>query len=122
MTTSTISTAQLQEIFPFPLDGFQLQAVDALNAGKSVVVCAPTGSGKTLIGEYAIHRALRQGRRVFYTTPLKALSNQKYRDFRAEFGEDNVGLLTGHLHQSRCPRRRDDHRNFPKYALRYPHR
>ena len=97
MTTSAISPEQLKEIFPFPLDRFQLQAVDALNVGKSVVVCAPTGSGKTLIGEYAIHRALRQGRRVFYTTPLKALSNQKYRDFRAEFGEDNVGLLTGDI-------------------------
>ncbi len=97
MTTSAISTDQLREIFPFALDGFQLQAVDALNQGKSVVVCAPTGSGKTLIGEYAIHRALRQQRRVFYTTPLKALSNQKYRDFRAEFGEDKVGLLTGDI-------------------------
>jgi superfamily II RNA helicase len=97
MTTSAISTELLQEIFPFPLDRFQLQAVDALNLGKSVVVCAPTGSGKTLVGEYAIHRALRQGRRVFYTTPLKALSNQKYRDFRAEFGEENVGLLTGDI-------------------------
>jgi superfamily II RNA helicase len=97
MTTSAISTDQLSEIFPFALDRFQLQAVDALNAGKSVVVCAPTGSGKTLIGEYAIHRALRQQGRVFYTTPLKALSNQKYRDFRAEFGNDNVGLLTGDI-------------------------
>jgi superfamily II RNA helicase len=97
MTTSAISTDQLREIFPFALDGFQLQAVDALNQGKSVVVCAPTGSGKTLIGEYAIHRALRQNGRVFYTTPLKALSNQKYRDFRAEFGDDNVGLLTGDI-------------------------
>ncbi len=97
MTTSAISNDQLQEIFPFSLDRFQLQAVDALNQGKSVVVCAPTGSGKTLIGEYAIHRAIRQQRRVFYTTPLKALSNQKYRDFRAEFGEDNVGLLTGDI-------------------------
>ncbi len=97
MTTSAISPEQLQEIFPFALDRFQLQAVDALNSGKSVVVCAPTGSGKTLIGEYAIHRAIRQGRRVFYTTPLKALSNQKYRDFRAQFGEGNVGLLTGDI-------------------------
>lgn len=97
MTTSAISAAQLQEIFPFSLDRFQLQAVDALNQGKSVVVCAPTGSGKTLIGEYAIHRAIRQQRRVFYTTPLKALSNQKYRDFRTEFGEENVGLLTGDI-------------------------
>ncbi len=97
MTTSATTTELLQEIFPFPLDRFQLQAVDALNLGKSVVVCAPTGSGKTLIGEYAIHRAIRQGRRVFYTTPLKALSNQKFRDFRAEFGEENVGLLTGDI-------------------------
>jgi superfamily II RNA helicase len=97
MTTSVDTTALLQEIFPFPLDRFQLQAVDSLNLGRSVVVCAPTGSGKTLIGEYAIHRAIRQGRRVFYTTPLKALSNQKFRDFKAEFGEDNVGLLTGDI-------------------------
>ena len=85
----------LVNLFPFPLDDFQLQAVDALDAGKSVVVCAPTGSGKTLIGEYAIYRALDHGRRVFYTTPLKALSNQKLRDFREQFGPDNVGLLTG---------------------------
>jgi superfamily II RNA helicase len=97
MTTSATITTLLQEIFPFPLDGFQLQAVDSLNAGRSVVVCAPTGSGKTLIGEYAIHRATRQGRRVFYTTPLKALSNQKFRDFRTEFGQENVGLLTGDI-------------------------
>jgi superfamily II RNA helicase len=97
MTTSATTTALLQEIFPFPLDKFQLQAVDSLNLGRSVVVCAPTGSGKTLIGEYAIHRAIRQGRRVFYTTPLKALSNQKFRDFKAEFGEENVGLLTGDI-------------------------
>jgi superfamily II RNA helicase len=97
MITSATTTALLQEIFPFPLDRFQLQAVDSLNLGRSVVVCAPTGSGKTLIGEYAIHRAIRQGRRVFYTTPLKALSNQKFRDFKAEFGEENVGLLTGDI-------------------------
>jgi superfamily II RNA helicase len=97
MTTSATITALLQEIFPFPLDKFQLQAVDSLNLGRSVVVCAPTGSGKTLIGEYVIHRAIRQGRRVFYTTPLKALSNQKFRDFKAEFGEENVGLLTGDI-------------------------
>jgi superfamily II RNA helicase len=97
MTTSAISAAELKDIFPFELDEFQLQAVNALNQGRSVVVCAPTGSGKTLIGEYAIHRALRSNARVFYTTPLKALSNQKYRDFRAEFGEEKVGLLTGDI-------------------------
>jgi len=84
-----------QDLYPFELDQFQLQAIDALKAGKSVVVCAPTGSGKTLIGEYAIRAALADNRRVFYTTPLKALSNQKLRDFRQMFGEKNVGLLTG---------------------------
>ncbi len=97
MTTSTISAEQLRDIFPFTLDRFQLEAIDALNLGRSVVVCAPTGSGKTLVGEYVIHRAIRQQGRVFYTTPLKALSNQKYRDFRAEFGEEKVGLLTGDI-------------------------
>ena len=84
-----------EALFPFQLDDFQLEAITALNQGESVIVCAPTGSGKTLVGEYAIHRALAMGRRVFYTTPLKALSNQKLRDFRQTFGEENVGLLTG---------------------------
>ncbi|RUR85906.1 DEAD/DEAH box helicase [Chlorogloeopsis fritschii PCC 9212] len=82
-------------IFPFELDKFQQDAIASLNAGRSVVVCAPTGSGKTLVGEYAIYRALARGKRVFYTTPLKALSNQKLRDFREQFGFDLVGLLTG---------------------------
>ncbi|AKG22252.1 DEAD/DEAH box helicase [Calothrix sp. 336/3] len=82
-------------IFPFELDKFQHDAIASLNGGRSVVVCAPTGSGKTLIGEYAIYRALSRGKRVFYTTPLKALSNQKLRDFREQFGLENVGLLTG---------------------------
>jgi superfamily II RNA helicase len=87
----------LERLFPFPLDGFQLEAIDALNQGHSVVVSAPTGSGKTLVGEYAIHRALAHGRKVFYTTPLKALSNQKLRDFREQFGAERVGLMTGDL-------------------------
>ena len=85
----------LEEIFPFQLDDFQQQAIAALDADKSVVVCAPTGSGKTVIGEYAIHRAIAQGQRVFYTTPLKALSNQKLRDFSETFGKEHVGLITG---------------------------
>ena len=84
-----------ETLFPFQLDDFQLEAIAALNQGESVIVCAPTGSGKTLVGEYAIHRALAMGKRVFYTTPLKALSNQKLRDFQRDFGEENVGLLTG---------------------------
>ena len=87
----------LEQLFPFPLDGFQLEAIDALNQGHSVVVSAPTGSGKTLVGEYAIHRALAHGQKVFYTTPLKALSNQKLRDFREQFGPERVGLMTGDL-------------------------
>ena len=93
--TSELNT---KELFPFELDEFQEKAIAALSADKSVVVCAPTGSGKTLIGEYAIYRALSHGKRVFYTTPLKALSNQKFRDFQEQFGRGNdrrIGLLTG---------------------------
>ena len=89
------------QLFPFPLDVFQQEALAAINQGQSLVVSAPTGSGKTLIGEYAIHRALAHGRRVFYTTPLKALSNQKLRDFRRQFGPKRVGLLTGDLSLNR---------------------
>ncbi|NJR68948.1 MAG: DEAD/DEAH box helicase [Synechococcales cyanobacterium CRU_2_2] len=99
--SATPGELDLQKIFPFELDGFQLQAIEALNGGRSVVVCAPTGSGKTLIGEYAIYRALARGKRVMYTTPLKALSNQKLRDFQAQFGEEQVGLLTGDVSVNR---------------------
>lgn len=95
------SGVDLSGLFPFVLDPFQLEAVDALNQGHSVVVSAPTGSGKTLVGEYAIHRALAHGQKVFYTTPLKALSNQKLRDFRQQFGPDKVGLLTGDMSLNR---------------------
>jgi superfamily II RNA helicase len=101
MKTAASSRPDLAALFPFPLDPFQLEAIDALNQGHSVVVSAPTGSGKTLVGEYAIHRALTHGRRVFYTTPLKALSNQKLRDFRQQFGHEQVGLLTGDLSLNR---------------------
>ncbi|MGM0457144.1 MAG: DEAD/DEAH box helicase, partial [Cyanobacteriota bacterium] len=92
-----MSDLDLNQLFPFPLDDFQHEAIAALNAGQSAIVCAPTGSGKTLIGEYAIYRALTNQQRVFYTTPLKALSNQKLRDFQEQFGHPNVGLLTGDL-------------------------
>jgi len=81
--------------FPFELDDFQKEACEHIDNGKSVVVCAPTGAGKTVIAEHAIHRALEQGHRVFYTTPLKALSNQKFNDFGSKYGVNNVGLLTG---------------------------
>ena len=81
--------------FPFELDDFQKEACDYITEGKSVVVCAPTGAGKTVIAQHAIHCALRDGKRVFYTTPLKALSNQKFSDFSEQYGSDKVGLLTG---------------------------
>lgn len=81
--------------FPFELDDFQKDACECINQGKSVVVCAPTGAGKTVIAQHAIHKALEEGTRIFYTTPLKALSNQKYYDFGEKYGTDKVGLLTG---------------------------
>jgi ATP-dependent RNA helicase HelY len=79
----------------FELDQFQLRAIDALDEGHSVVVAAPTGSGKTLVAEYAVELALASGGKAFYTTPLKALSNQKYADFCRRYGPSGVGLLTG---------------------------
>ena len=81
--------------FPFELDDFQKEACECISNKKSVVVCAPTGAGKTVIAQHAIHRALEQGCRIFYTTPLKALSNQKFYDFGEKYGHDKVGLLTG---------------------------
>ncbi|AGP30746.1 ATP-dependent DNA helicase [Corynebacterium terpenotabidum Y-11] len=81
--------------YGFPLDDFQLRAACAVEAGRGVLVCAPTGSGKTVVGEYAVHRALTTGGACFYTTPIKALSNQKYHDLVDRYGEDRVGLLTG---------------------------
>lgn len=81
--------------FPFELDDFQKEACQIIDNGESVVVCAPTGAGKTVIAQHAIHKALEQGCRIFYTTPLKALSNQKFYDFGEKYGTDKVGLLTG---------------------------
>ena len=81
--------------YGFALDGFQRQAVDALDAGRSVLVAAPTGAGKTVVAEYAVADALDRGLRAFYTTPIKALSNQKFGDLRARYGSGRVGLLTG---------------------------
>ena len=79
----------------FELDPFQVQACKALEAGRGVLVAAPTGAGKTVVGEFAVHLALAGGRKAFYTTPIKALSNQKYSDLVARHGERSVGLLTG---------------------------
>ncbi len=81
--------------YSFPIDRFQREAFDALDDGKHVVVAAPTGSGKTVVAEYGIDATIRDGRRAYYTAPVKALSNQKYRDLIAHHGEDKVGLLTG---------------------------
>lgn len=80
---------------PFALDDFQLQACRAVEQDRGVLVCAPTGSGKTIVGEFAVALALNRGTKCFYTTPIKALSNQKYHDLVAQHGEDAVGLLTG---------------------------
>lgn len=79
----------------FALDDFQLRACRALDDGRDVLVCAPTGSGKTVVGEFAATLALAGEGKCFYTTPIKALSNQKYSDLAARFGDDHVGLLTG---------------------------
>ncbi|WP_406289687.1 DEAD/DEAH box helicase [Embleya sp. NBC_00896] len=84
-----------REQYPFGLDPFQIEACRALEGGKGVLVAAPTGSGKTVVGEFAVHLALEQGRKCFYTTPIKALSNQKFGDFQKLYGADKVGLLTG---------------------------
>ncbi len=81
--------------YEFALDHFQAAGVAALEAGRSVLVAAPTGSGKTLVGEFATWAAVRDGGKCFYTTPIKALSNQKFNDLRARYGEARVGLLTG---------------------------
>jgi ATP-dependent RNA helicase HelY len=81
--------------YDFPLDEFQVTACAALEAGDGVLVAAPTGAGKTVVGEFAVHLALATGTKCFYTTPIKALSNQKYGDLLARHGAHNVGLLTG---------------------------
>lgn len=91
----SVVRADIVGMYPFGLDRFQIEALDALDAGRHVVVAAPTGSGKTVVAEYGIEATRRSGRRSFYTAPLKALSNQKYRDLTARYGPGHVGLLTG---------------------------
>ncbi len=81
--------------YPFALDDYQVVACEHVAAGRGVLVAAPTGAGKTVVGEFAVHLALQTHRKCFYTTPIKALSNQKYHDLVARHGEDRVGLLTG---------------------------
>src|ERR1700736_3714531 len=83
------------ELLPFSLDPFQQRACEALENGHGVLVCAPTGAGKTVVGEFAVHLALAAGRKCFYTTPIKALSNQKHTDLVRRYGPEKIGLLTG---------------------------
>jgi ATP-dependent RNA helicase HelY len=87
--------ASFRALYDFDLDDFQVAACLALLGGNGVLVAAPTGSGKTVVGEFAVHLALAQGRKCFYTTPIKALSNQKYADLVRRYGSSSVGLLTG---------------------------
>jgi ATP-dependent RNA helicase HelY len=96
MTTSPELTRFAEEL-PFSLDDFQQRACAALERGHGVLVCAPTGAGKTVVGEFAVHLALAAGGKCFYTTPLKALSNQKHTDLTARYGRDRIGLLTGDM-------------------------
>ncbi|MGH3279992.1 MAG: DEAD/DEAH box helicase, partial [Trebonia sp.] len=84
-----------RELYDFDFDPFQVGACAALTGGDGVLVAAPTGSGKTVVGEYAVHLALTQHKKCFYTTPIKALSNQKYNDLVRRYDTDTVGLLTG---------------------------
>jgi ATP-dependent RNA helicase HelY len=92
---STTPLGRFRELYAFPFAEFQERACEALQEGRGVLVAAPTGSGKTVVGEFAVHLALEDGRKCFYTTPIKALSNQKYRDLVERYGPDAVGLLTG---------------------------
>ena len=87
--------AAFTKALSFTLDDFQQRACRALEDGHGVLVCAPTGAGKTVVGEFAVHLALAAGRKCFYTTPIKALSNQKHADFVRRYGAERVGLLTG---------------------------
>jgi ATP-dependent RNA helicase HelY len=93
LTPGALST--FRELYDFEFDDFQVRACEALERGDGVLVAAPTGSGKTVIGEFAVHLALAGGRKCFYTAPIKALSNQKYADLAARYGPEQVGLLTG---------------------------
>ncbi len=90
-----LSPQRFARRYPFRLDPFQDRAIEALSLGESVLLAAPTGSGKTVVADYALEAALDQGLKAFYTTPLKALSNQKYADFVEVHGAERVGLLTG---------------------------
>ena len=95
MTEDGPELVAFQALYDFSFDPFQLDACRALSAGHGVLLAAPTGSGKTVVGEFAVHLALAEGRKCFYTTPIKALSNQKYADLVRRYSAAKVGLLTG---------------------------
>ena len=88
-------TKKFADTFPFELDPFQIEACHALENGKGVLVAAPTGAGKTIVGEFAVDLVINSGGKCFYTTPIKALSNQKFSELSEKYGEAKVGLLTG---------------------------
>ena len=90
-------TQKFSESFPFELDPFQIEACHALENGKGVLVAAPTGAGKTIIGEFAVDLVINSGGKCFYTTPIKALSNQKFTELCIKYGESKIGLLTGDI-------------------------
>jgi ATP-dependent RNA helicase HelY len=90
-------TQKFSESFPFELDPFQIDACHALENGKGVLVAAPTGAGKTIVGEFAVDLVINSGGKCFYTTPIKALSNQKFTELSAKYGESKIGLLTGDI-------------------------
>src|ERR1700728_2254682 len=92
---ATPEFTSFRELYDFDFDPFQVASCAALTDGDGVLVAAPTGSGKTVVGEYAVHLALTQHKKCFYTTPIKALSNQKYNDLVRRYDTDTVGLLTG---------------------------
>ena len=94
-SSGTLEGQEFVDGLGFEPDRFQREAFAAFDHGSHVIVAAPTGAGKTLVASYAVDRALARGTRVFYTTPIKALSNQKFHDLIADYGRENVGLLTG---------------------------
>ena len=92
---SDADASKLTARYDFALDKFQLDAIASIDDGRNVLVAAPTGSGKTVVAEYAVAKAHKAGLRSFYTAPIKALSNQKFVELSTFYGESQVGLLTG---------------------------
>eukprot|EP00559_Dactyliosolen_fragilissimus_P008276 CAMPEP_0184859424 /NCGR_PEP_ID=MMETSP0580-20130426/4425_1 /TAXON_ID=1118495 /ORGANISM="Dactyliosolen fragilissimus" /LENGTH=1354 /DNA_ID=CAMNT_0027356049 /DNA_START=127 /DNA_END=4188 /DNA_ORIENTATION=+ len=104
LSEEDIGRKELQPFFSFPIDSWQASAGGEILKGKNVVVCAPTGAGKTVVGEMALRIAFEKGMNAIYTTPLKALTNQKFAEMRKMFGKENVGLSTGDISINRGAR------------------